>query len=130
AGPINVAISGLTLTRGNAGSGLGGGAIDVADEALALSGVVITDNTANLGGGISLGAGGLLTLDHCTVSGNRADGIGSPLGGGLYLGTSSVALVRDSTISGNQAKGGDGGGVFVDSDGSLTVENSTVSGNS
>src|SRR5262249_46302420 len=118
AGAINVAISGLTLTGGNAGLTRGGGAIDVADEALALRGVVITDNTANLGGGISLGAGGLLTLEDCTVSGNHADGLGSPPGGGLYLGTNSVTLVRNCTISGNQAIGGPGGGAFVESDGS------------
>ena len=47
-----------------------------------------TENcSCNFGGGISLGSGGLLTLDNCTVSGNHADGLGSPLGGGLYLGT-------------------------------------------
>jgi hypothetical protein len=121
---INVAISGLTLTAGS------GGAVAVSDEVLALRGVVIANSSAQMGGGILVSTDGRLTLEDSTVSGNRADGVGSPFGGGLYLGPNSVALVRNSTISGNQAVGGDGGGVFVESGGSLTVENSTISGNS
>src|SRR5262245_56879321 len=127
--PIDVAISGLTLTRGQSGE-FDGGAIDVAGEVLALSGVVITGSTAQNGGGISLGPGGRLTLDNCTVSGNHADRLLTPLGGGLSLNVNSVTVIRNSTISGNKAIAGSGGGVFVRSDGSLTVENSTVSGNS
>jgi hypothetical protein len=119
---INVAISGLTLTAGS------GGAVAVSDEVLTLRGVVITDSKAQSGGGIFVSTDGQLTLEASTISGNRADGVGTPLGGGLYLGPSSVALVRNSTISGNQVIAGEGGGVFVDG-GSLTVENSTISGN-
>src|SRR5262249_61774646 len=75
------------------------------------------------------GTDGRLTLEDSTVSGNRADGVGSPLGGGLYLLPNSVALLRNSTISGNQVIGGHGGGIYV-AGGSLTVEDSTISGNS
>jgi hypothetical protein len=122
--PINVAISGLTLTAGS------GGAVAVSDEILTLRGVVIANSNAQSGGGIFVSTDGRLTLEDSTVSGNHADGVGSPFGGGLYLGPNSVALVRNSTISANQAIGGDGGGVFVDSGASLTVESSTISGNS
>ena len=122
-GAINVSISGLTLTRGNAGND-SGGAIAVGDEALALSGVDITGNTANFGGGIYL-AGGLLTLENCTVSGSRAPGSG----GGLFLDSNTTTVVRSSTVSGNDATGGEGGGIFASVGASLAVENSTIAGN-
>jgi hypothetical protein len=121
---INVAISGLTLTAGS------GGAVAVSDEVLTLRGVVIANSNAQNGGGILVSTDGRLTLEDSTVSGNHADGVGTPLGGGLFLSSNSVALVRNSTIAGNQAIGGDGGGVYVGSGGSLTVANSTISGNS
>src|SRR5262245_32843691 len=118
---INVAISGLTLTQGNAPPLGDGGAILVADEVLTLSGVVITASSAADGGGIAVNeANGRLTLENCTVSSNRAE----HFGGGLFL-SNSVTLIRNSTVSGNQNPNGNGGGIFVDNPVSLTVENST-----
>jgi hypothetical protein len=122
-GAINVGISGLTLTTGNAGTNGDGGAIEVADEALTLSGVVVTGNTANMGsgGGIHLGTAGRLTLEDSTVSGNQAS-----RGGGIS--SSGVVVVRNSTISGNRANAS--GGIFSSGPGNLVrVENSTVSDN-
>src|SRR5262249_22333062 len=125
-GPIDVAISGLTLSRGNAFAGFGG-AVVVANEALTLRGVAVTDNTAGNGGGIFVGESGRLTLEDSTVSNNSATGTGG-FGGGVYLNGNSVGVIRSSTISGNSAVGG-GGGIDVDPGGSLTVEGSTISAN-
>src|SRR5262249_15031241 len=90
AGPIRVSLSGLTLTRGNAGSG-GGGAIMVADEDLTLRGVVITGNTARDGGGVFVDPTGRLTLEGSTVSANRAVGVNSSGGGGAGAGRTGPA---------------------------------------
>jgi hypothetical protein len=123
-----VAISGLTVTGGNATKGAG---ILSNNAALALSDMVITGNTAigSGGGGISAGGGGSLDVLNSTISGNFATGGGN--GGGLYTENSSgtVATIRSSTISGNQA-GSYGGGVYFDYGASETVENSTIYGNS
>jgi Right handed beta helix region len=124
AGAIDVSISGLTLTGGNAAIALFGGAILAQDEVVTLKGVAVTGNKALAGGGIFVGANGRLTLENSTVSGNSAD-----FGGGLVLDTNSVALVRNSTISGNQATAGDGGGIRTEKT-TITVENSRISGNS
>jgi hypothetical protein len=124
---IDVTISGLTLTQGNAGVFDDGGAIRVADETLVLSSVLITDNAAgSAGGGIDIDDDGRLTLENSTVRGNIS-GSGHP-GGGIHLGRNSVALIRNSTIS-NNSSGNLGGGIYVDG-GALTVENSTILGNS
>src|SRR5262245_44864853 len=74
--------------------------------------------TDSPGGGISM-AGGTVTLDHVTVSGNYAFGVsggfdgwgnysvGDGLGGGLYVAGGTVTLDQ-STVSGNYAYGGAG----------------------
>jgi hypothetical protein len=119
-----VSISGLTLTKGNAGiagTGVTGGAIRIGVSSLTLSGMVITASTADIGGGIYVGPSGQLSLENSTVSGNFATS-----GGGLYL--NSETLIRNCTISGNQIGEGDGGGVLHEG-GPLTVENTTISGN-
>src|SRR5262245_58595790 len=54
---INVAISGLTLTAG------ADGAVAVSDEVLTLRGVVITNSSAQNGGGILVSTDGRLTLE-------------------------------------------------------------------
>ncbi len=106
------------------------------------------------GGGITM-AGGTLTLDHVTVSGNYAVGapggfdnsytvysVGDGLGGGLYVAGGTLTLDQ-STVSGNYATGGagasdiggggDGGqgagaGLYV-AGGTGYVNQSTVAGN-
>lgn len=106
------------------------------------------------GGGISM-AGGTVTLDHVTVSGNHAAGSpgvidhysgGDGLGGGLSVAGGILTLDR-CTVSGNTAAGGqgwggpgtglqsgspggrgEGGGVHV-AGGTVYVSQSTLSGN-
>jgi hypothetical protein len=94
------------------------------------------------GGGISV-AGGALTLDHVTVSGNYAGSTynGDGLGGGLYVAGGTLTLDQ-SIVSGNYAigapgidsygqtdgRGGAGGGLYV-AGGVVHVNQSTVSSN-
>lgn len=96
------------------------------------------------GGGLSM-AGGTVTLDHVTVSGNRAYGTygdygGNGVGGGLYIAGGTLTLDR-CTVSGNSAVGGSsvgayagtgnpggwgaGGGLYV-AGGSIHVNQSTL----
>src|SRR5262249_45650910 len=104
--------------------------------------------TDSPGGGISM-AGGTVTLDHVTVSGNYAwgssvDSGGSGTGGGLYGAGGTLALDQ-CTVAGNYAWGGDnygpfatyasldgswgmGGGLYV-AGGLVHVNQSTVSSN-
>ena len=143
---IEVEISGLTLTGGEATDG---GAI-LSRENLALTASTITGNTTqSTGGGVTNVGGGTLTVTNSTISGNSTlfDGgglwndfgtltvTGSTIsgntanrdGGGLFN-RDSTLTVTDSTISGNAANR-DGGGLF-NRDGTLTVTGSTISGNS
>jgi len=151
-------LAGLTLTKGNAGSGFGG-AIDFAGPSLSLTDCVLTDNqggnggavggrlaslptltlvrcllqgnsASSNGGAILLNGGGVLTLDDCTVSGNSAPSNGAN-GGGVFVGGQySTTTVRNSTISGNSS-GGASGGIEVASakSGALIIENSTIAAN-
>jgi Calx-beta domain len=77
--------------------------------------------TDSPGGGLFV-AGGTVTLDHVTVTGNSAAGspgvydhiygsysVGQGLGGGLYVAGGTLTLDQ-STVSGNQAVGGQGWG--------------------
>jgi CSLREA domain-containing protein len=122
---VTASISGLTLTGGNGANNGPGGAVFVADEALTLSGVVVTGNKAAGGAGIYVGPNGRLTLENSTVSNNTSGG----LGGGLRLDINSVTLIRNSTVSGNQSTAGAGGGIGAFTGASLTVENTTIAGN-
>jgi hypothetical protein len=132
AGALNVAISGMTLTGGRETGLFPGGGIQVTDENLVLSDMVITSNTAPLGGGIAIGPNGRLTLLNSTVSNNH---VTNNTGAGLFLDTNSVTLIRNSTISGNTTPIGGteddrgGGGVFVGPGSFLTVESTAIAGN-
>src|SRR5262249_6312596 len=123
----NVAVSGMSLIKGNATDGVGG-AIAVASDNLALRDVVLIGNTAVNGGGIYLASNGRLTLENSTVSNNVSTYLN---GGGLYLDSHSTVVIRNSVISGNRTGDGTGfgGGGGVLSGGFLTVEGSTISDN-
>jgi hypothetical protein len=121
-----VAISGLTVTGGRAGTGAG---IYSNGASLTLSGMTVTANTATSigGGGIASQNGGTLDIVSSTISGNMAP---SGRGAGVYTenGSGTVASIRSSTISGNTADDW-GGGVYFDYGAQETVENSTIYGN-
>jgi Ca2+-binding RTX toxin-like protein len=113
---IEVAIEDLTIARGRADGGSGGGIYNC--ETLTVSHSIFSSNSTSRGGGIY--NTGTVTVSHSTFSGNSASG-----GGGIhnFFGTLTVS---NSTFSGNSAS--DGGGIF--NFGTATVSNSTLSNNS
>lgn len=128
---IDVTISGLTITGGNADFGGGikdGGPTSPSGENLTLDGVTITGNSASVDGG-GLWADGFdmtLTIRDSVISGNAA----SDDGGGIYIeDTGGPLLIQNTVISGNQAADSGGGIYFYDPDEDVTIDNSTISGN-
>jgi hypothetical protein len=140
-------VSGLTLSNGNLGVGVGAG-IDTRDADLTLDHVIITGNHAGVnslggasgqGGGIFNNNDGTLHLIGSTVSDNHVAVIAPGGMGGLAEGggidNEGTMTVIDSTISGNDAtetaSGGnlavaDGGGIVSNA---ATIKRSTISGN-
>ncbi|HEX9961156.1 MAG TPA: FG-GAP-like repeat-containing protein [Pyrinomonadaceae bacterium] len=131
----SVTLNGLKLTGGSAFSAGGAGGAIVMDRGFALNinNCVITGNSANRGGALSL-HGGQTTINNSTISDNTAQ----LWGGGIHMSQTfaptTTLVINNSTVSGNkvtQANGSTGGGGISNSQGgSLTVTNSTVSGNS
>ena len=127
----SVAISGLTITHGNAPSY--GGGIYNGSATGDSDGCVISANSAQYGGGIynePVFGNAALTINNCTISSNVA----SQEGGGIYeigiIGTVSVA-VNNSTISGNSAFLGEVSATMGPGDtAALVISNSSISGNS
>lgn len=144
-----VALNGLTLTHGQAGTG-SGGAIYNADT-LTLQACTLTGNSAANGGAVD--NMGSLTLNACTVAGNAVNGTGgftAPGGGILNYGTlmlnestlannvaanggaiynGNILALNQCTLTANLANGGSGGGGAVYNASTLTVSNSIVAGN-
>ncbi|HYU35007.1 MAG TPA: Calx-beta domain-containing protein [Thermoanaerobaculia bacterium] len=131
---LDVTISGLTVTGGNAT--IGGGIVDWG-ETLLLHDMVLTGNNASdQGGALEVLAGfnsPLLPFDvtirDCVLSGNTAVNGGAValyLDNGVAFGT---VLVEGSTITGNDASC-DGGGILIPwHRGDVTIQTSTISGN-
>ncbi|MCO5330719.1 MAG: Ig-like domain-containing protein [Ilumatobacteraceae bacterium] len=122
---IDVSVSGLTITGGNA---VEGGGIKSKDETLTLDGVVISGNAATSDGG-GLWADGfnmVLTIQNSTLSGNTA----ADDGGAIYVeDTGGPMLITDTVISGNSAADDGGGIYFYDPDDDITIQRATISGN-
>lgn len=123
-GEVVVSMSGLTVSNGSAQVG---GGIGLQDESLTLDDVALTGNTA-LGNGGGLYADGFdmtLTVRNSTISGNTARG-----GGGAYIeDTKGVTSFDNVTIDGNTATEKGGGIFFYDPDNDVVVDNSTITGN-
>lgn len=128
---LDVSISGLTVTGGNAP--YGGGIVNYGEN-LTLDGVTITGNHAgSAGGGLWTTGGGevpaptSLIVRGSTVSGNTTDCCGA--GAGIFVDNTETVLIQDSVISGNEA-GAVGGGLFLyATSGTVTIEDSTIAGN-
>ncbi len=124
ASQLDVMISGLTITGGNAdreGGGISSG------ENLTVADSVITGNQAGRGGGIYHRTH-YLTVLRSTVSGNTA--VGGPVvgsGGGIL--NFGDAAILDSTLSGNTAPTGGGLYMLAFLPDTTLVRNSTISGN-
>jgi hypothetical protein len=138
-------LEGFTINHESGNTGRG---INITAGYLTINNCIISDNSANYGGGIAneigtltitgsaivnnsvsnYGGGiynysGFLTITDSGISGNSA----STTGGGIYNGYSNLlTIITDSTITSNSADYG--GGIFNRVD--LTITNSTISGNS
>ena len=93
---IDVSISGLTLTGGDASGS--GGAVDNFEN-LNLDGVVVAGNRASFGGGVNNALSGVLTITNSTIAGNEA----AIDGGGIFSRNELTAI--NVTISANSAVG-------------------------
>ena len=112
-----VAISGITITSGNA-TGSEGGGIHIEDGGdLTLIGSVVIGNTADFGGGIY--ARGTLTVVGSTIAANTGGGIRSD---------NDLTMTR-STVSGNTASQGAGINVDCFSDCPVIISSSTITAN-
>jgi len=124
--PIDVTISGLTISGGTDPSS-GGGIVDFSEN-LTLDNDVITNNTTGgSGGGVAKEQlAGTLTVLNSTISGNQAGE-----GGGIYLYNADAPVtIQDSVISNNTAVGSGGGIYFYSTQGDITISRTTISGNS
>jgi len=101
---------------------------------VALSDCQISNNVvAGDGGGVYLGGSSELTLERCTVDGNRAQaashGMALGWGGGLAVSGIGVATLTDSALTNNQAVRGGGLSVDVGSSARVDIIGGSVSAN-
>jgi parallel beta-helix repeat protein/predicted outer membrane repeat protein len=122
---IDVTLSGMTITGGNANIG---GGIKNLDESLTLVDSVVTGNSSSAKGG-GLWADGFnmtLTIRRSVISNNTS----GDDGGGIYVeDTGGLLTIEDTTISGNHTSGDGGGIYFYDPDDNMVISRSTISGN-
>jgi hypothetical protein len=162
-GTIGLTSGQLDITDSVTINGPGAGALTVRDQysnsrvfgiagdpTVTIAGLTVANGWSSEGGGISM-TGGIVTLDHVTVTGNYAvgysagswsDPAGDGLGGGLYVAGGTLTLDQ-CTVSGNYAGGGTGwsdfglgfsggggvGGALYVAGGTVHINQSTVSGN-
>jgi Right handed beta helix region len=116
-----VSMTSLTIRNGGATDG---GGVQVVDGSLALTGVDVSFNVANSGGGINVEANGSVRLTDSRVFSNTAYN-----GGGLYV--LGSAVITGSQISNNTAEipfsDPYGGGIY--NGGSVVLTGSTVDEN-
>ena len=125
---LNVIGSGATTTIVDGGAT--STVITVNSGQVTLFGLTIQNGYAQYGGGIY--NNGTLTINHSTITQNRATKVGQGTHGGGGVFNQHVLTINNSTITQNNALwlvflGGGGGGIY--NAGELTLNNSTVSGN-
>ena len=130
-----VQFTGLTITKGAAGTLAGGGILSrdpaVGEPCVIVDACAITANSAARGGGIGLD-NGILLVRNSEISGNSATGTGGGIDVTQPAGKEqSVLLMENSTVSGNTS-GGDGGGIALTDRFNrlrfVTVANNTATG--
>lgn len=135
AAPIDVTLSGLTLTHGSSGIFTFGGAILANGENLTILDSVISDSSAGdieepgCGGNVAFaGMGGdTLHIADSTLTGGVAGGSGVPPGGGNLCLTGGTLILERSTLSKGQA--GTGGSLYLQAlTGDSTISSTTISG--
>ncbi|MBX9682134.1 MAG: hypothetical protein K2X38_25530 [Gemmataceae bacterium] len=113
---VNAALSGLTLSGGNAAAG---GGIQNAGS-LTLTSVVVSNNFATTGAGLTNLAGGTVNITGSAIHSNNA----GDWGGGID--NQGVMTLVNSTVSSNTALNSPAG---INNAGSLALTNVTVSAN-
>ncbi|MEE9130010.1 MAG: right-handed parallel beta-helix repeat-containing protein, partial [Phycisphaerales bacterium] len=120
--PNNAGVVMATIINGG-----GSGSVVTCDSSegsdTVLSGFVITNGNASIGGGM-YNLFSSPTVTNCNFSGNTAGGPG----GGMHN-TGGNPNVTNSTFSGNSAVGGSGGGMYNNGNNNPTVTNCTFTGN-
>jgi hypothetical protein len=129
--PIDVVVSGLTITHGKAA--FGGGVASLGNR-VTLDHVTITNNTADYGGGVGVGGApaSSLTIQNTSITGNTSL---NDAGGVFVYYPAGPTLIEDTIVSGNHSAGAGGGiavdatGVFPEATGAITIRRTTISGN-
>ncbi len=85
-----------------------------------MSYTLIVGGHAEVGGGVYVGDGVQLGLDHVTIWNNRADQAGDA-GGGLYADSGSVVVMANSVVADNSPDG-----IFVDPDAAVAISYSNT----
>ena len=152
---IDSIITGNRIRGGNGIFGYGGGIYNCPSSTLTLINTTVSDNRAEIGGGICNGGAltiinstfsgnvahqhrggaianyGLLIITNSTFSGNSSGSSGSAggiLNGGLFQSSGTLAI-NNSTLSGNTAGDGKGGGIFNVKGSTVVLQNSIVANN-
>jgi len=121
-----VTLSQITIQHGDAGQESGGGITAYTD--VNLIDVIIRDNRAFRGGGISVNKPARLTIRNAAIANNEAlnDAAFSDGGGVLVAGGSSSASLTNVTVSGNHAVHSGGG---MQAEGFLQLTHVTIADN-
>ena len=104
-------------------SGSGGGIDVVSDAAVTINNSLLTFNSAEYGGAVSV-FGGSLTIELSYFHGNTA----SDYGGAVAATTANVVIKSGCSFSGNSA-GTSGGAIYVSDNCTLSITSSTVANN-
>lgn len=86
--------------------------------------MTLTDNRANIGGGLSAVGSAEVTMKNCTITGNSA----TSNGGGIFL---SHAVLNDtgSGVTENTCVGGSGGGIYAENASAMTLDSTLIAAN-
>jgi hypothetical protein len=117
----------LTITGPSGGIAISGGTLSgviaVTSGTVTLQKLTLQDGSAANGGGLNISVGVNVSLDQCTISGNKS----SSTGGGIYnYGTLGMT---NCTVSGNQTTGAGTKGGGIANLANLTMVNCTVTKN-
>ena len=117
-----------------AGSGSdegGGGALFIKGATVTLNGCTIEGNKAKNGGGVYMEGGDCTLKALALLKDNKTTELASSYGGGIYLKNGTLTMKTGAKISGSKASVS-GGGVYINASGggtaSFTMEGGTISG--
>lgn len=128
----SLALTGVTVTGGSAGTNDGGAILGSTGVMLTITNSAFTNNQTAGGDGeaIELLSGSTLTITGSTFSGNGSTG-GTGDGGAIHMDSSGTLTITNSTFANNHggSSSGDGGAIQMNSGAMVTVTGSTFSGN-